>query len=100
LNSKNYPLLSYAAAIYLASKAKAIITLRSGFSELLSTLNVPQFILYTKHRFSNISVEKTCEVHSLQKYPFVNQSLINEFCINGDLDESYVAIERFINENL
>lgn len=86
---------TFPQAVYVASLAKHIITMRSGISELFSTLNVPQHIVYTKHRFSPLSVEKTREVHSLKHYPFVNTYLIYEYEYNNnDNDLIQQIIER------
>ena len=75
-NEKN---LTFEEAYYIASLSKGIITLRSGISELLSMLPIQQHIIYTKHKFSKISVNKTKEVHSIVNYPFVDCKLIYEY---------------------
>ncbi len=92
---ENSKTITYPQAVYIASQARYIIALRSGITEIFSTLNVPQHIIYTKHRFSPISTRKTREVHSLKNYPFVNQEIIYEYEYNNN-DEDLIRqiIER------
>lgn len=78
---------TFSQVVYIASLSRHIISLRSGLDELLSTLDVPKHILYTKHMFSPISVQKTKEVHSLLNYPFVNKNTIFEYEFNNNQDK-------------
>lgn len=83
LKKKNYdifinnPDFSISEAFYLASKSKGIISLRCGFSELLSTLNVDKHIIYTpcKHNY----LPQLLEIMTLKKYPFVDPTTIFEY---------------------
>ena len=71
--------LSIIEALYLASKAKYIITMRTGFSELLSCLNIPMHTIYTDSIFEDNSVAKVRTLFSLQSYPLVNTKTLYEY---------------------
>lgn len=78
---------SFSEATYIASRAKHIIALRSGITELFSTLDTPKHIIYTNHRFSPLTIEKTKEVHSLKNYPFVDPETIYEYEYNDNEED-------------
>lgn len=84
--------LNYREAYFLALKAKAVISLRSGFSEFLLPTQIPNIALYTKfrNRIKNVfSIDKGLQAFSMYKIPFVKKENIYE--INTD---------NFNNENL
>lgn len=65
---------------YLAQRAKAIISLRSGLNDFLSTVNIPQHILYTKFACNDIkSAEENILAFSLKYLPNVNTDNIYEY---------------------
>ena len=73
--------LDFQEIYYLATKAKAIISLRSGLSEFLLPTNVLNIAIYTKFggRIQNAVIsEKTMKSFSMLKLPFVNKEKIIE----------------------
>ena len=71
---------------FLAQKAKAVISLRSGFSEFLLPTGIPNISVYTKFRKKTknaFSVDKGIEGFSMLKIPFVDKNKICE--INAEL---------------
>jgi hypothetical protein len=80
--------LNIAEALYLAQKAKGCVGLRCGFTELLSTLDIPKHIIYTPCKYH--SIPQIRKILSLKKYPFVNPDTIFE----------YDASDEIINEIL
>ncbi len=94
-NHKNYITgckqfeLSFTEAFFLAQKAKAVISLRSGFSEFLLPTEIPNISIYTEFRKraqNTFNVEKEIAGFSMLKIPFVNKNKICE--INADLYKS------------
>lgn len=85
--------LSLDEAFYLAELSKGIIGLRCGFSELLSTINIPKHIIYTECKYHDI--KNLQEVFSLKKYPFVNSSSIFEY---NTLKQDIESIKTEITE--
>ena len=82
----NSPDLTIAEAFYIASLSKGIIGLRCGFTEVLSILPIPKYIIYTpcKH-FDWVDIE---EKLTLKKYPCVNVKTIFEYnSLKTDLSE-------------
>lgn len=78
--------LSIEEVFFLAQKAKAVISLRSGFSEFLLPTGIPNISVYTKFRkrTKNVfSVDKGIEGFSMLKIPFVNKNKVCE--INAEL---------------
>ena len=74
-------------AFYLASKAEAIISLRSGFSEILSESGTPQIILYTdfinRFRFKEITKDKIITGYSIKTVtPAANKIIEIEYSDN------------------
>ena len=67
-------------------KVKAVISLRSGFSEFLLPTGIPNISVYTKFRKKTknaFSVDKGIEGFSMLKIPFVDKNKICE--INAEL---------------
>lgn len=79
--------LSMEGALYLASHAKAVIGLRSGFLELLTLSKVPIFALYTQLFRDDISSCEVREGYSLKKFPGINQDLVFEYDFTNTSDD-------------
>lgn len=73
--------LTISQALYLANFSKAIISLRCGFVELFSQLNIPKFVVYNNFRYVSISSTQMKKIFSLKNYPFVNRDTIFEYDI-------------------
>lgn len=73
----NNPAFSLDEVFYLATYAKAIIGLRCGFSELLSTIDIPKYIICTDCKYHDI--KNLHVILSLKTYPFVNSKSIFEY---------------------
>ena len=67
---------SLVEAAYIASKAKAVITMRTGFSELISTVAQTMHVIYTPSIFDGKDV---MNLFSLMEYPFVDKGAIHEY---------------------
>lgn len=84
--------LTYQEVYQLATQAKAVISLRSGFTEFLLPSNIPNITIYTKFRNrkknKSFSVEKTISAFSMHKFPFVNHDLICELNIDNYKNEN------------
>lgn len=90
--------LSYQEAFYLASRAKAVVSLRSGLTEFLLPLKGVNITIYTKFRTSswqNCAVQKIMEGYSMLKLPFVESELISE--LNA---EQYASEAELLNKVL
>lgn len=76
--------LTVAEASYLASLAKSIIGLRTGFIELLAALKErgPLYTLYTP--FRKIDSENFLSTYSLKNYPFIQTNNIVELTTSQD----------------
>lgn len=80
---------------YLAQMSKGIISLRSGLNDVLSTINVPQHILYTRFKCNIVSsASENILAFSLKYLPNVNQKNISEY----DTDE--LTSDEIINKVL
>lgn len=71
--------ISITQAKIIASLSKAIIALRSGFSETLLELEIPTYILYTTMKLNGISAKNMLDAYSLKEYPNANINLIYEY---------------------
>lgn len=73
-------------AMYIASRAKKIITLRCGFAELLAAIpnRGDLYILYS-HVFGGVSSESFFQIFSLKKYPFYNSQNTFELSIGENV---------------
>lgn len=91
INSENYKtcFLSLPEALLLCSKAKAIISLRSGLAEFLTEANVPTYILYSKFKNrtpeEQMSANKVLKGFTLSQLPNYKNS-IKEYIINNQND--------------
>lgn len=108
VNKKNYingcksTFLTYQEVYQLATKAKAVISLRSGFTEFLLPCEIPNVTVYTKFRGrgkKSFSVEKTIAAFSMHKFPFVNHDLICELNINDFKNENELLTSIIDNLN-
>ncbi len=80
---------------YLAQMSKGIISLRSGLNDVLSTINVPHHILYTRFKCNIVSsASENILAFSLKYLPNVNQENISEY----DTDE--LTSDEIIDEIL
>lgn len=101
INGCKSTFLTYQEVFQLATKAKAVISLRSGFTEFLLPAEIPNITVYTKFRERKknaFSVEKTISAFSMHKFPFVNHNLISELNINDYKNENELLTS--IMENL
>lgn len=76
--------LSFSEAFALARRAKRIVSLRSGLTELLLQTNIPMDVLYTKfsnlrHLFEGIDSYHVMSGFGITRIPFVDKSKIHEF---------------------
>jgi hypothetical protein len=69
--------LSVAESYCLANQAKAVISLRCGFLEVLSTVKPHKYVIYTPCRWHKI--DNMQEIFTLKKYPQVNKKTITEY---------------------
>lgn len=74
--------LSLSEAFALAKRAKKIISLRCGFTEVLCQTNVPMDVLYTEFKqrrfFGGLNVKQVLSGFELTKIPLINKNLISE----------------------
>lgn len=74
--------LTYSEIYSLAKRAKKIIMLRSGLTELFLQTNVPMEVLYTKFRdrilFNSMEVEQVKRGFELAQLPFIKKHIIKE----------------------
>ena len=89
---QNTPNLTIAEAFYIASLSKAIIGLRCGFVEILSSLTVPKHIIYTPCK--HINWTDIQEKLTLKKYPFVDEKTILEY------DSTKTSLDKIENKIL
>lgn len=94
--------LSVSEAFALAKRAKKIVTLRSGFSELLVQAGVPIDILYNKFRnrrcFNDMSVKQVMEGFSLKKLPMLTNRCISEYEYN--ISDQSSLIKEIVGKSL
>ena len=84
-------------AYYIASRSQGIISLRCGFLEILSTLQIPKFVLYTqcKRNLDNI-----LDIFTLTNYPYINKENIYEYNTKyNDIDKIKTDIINKIIQN-
>lgn len=81
---------------YLASMAKAIVSIRCGITEILSALPVPKYVLYTHYRCEDVSAAQMLRLTTIKKYPAVDPSTVFEYNTeNADLEQiSQTIIEE------
>lgn len=81
--------LTFSEAFYLASLSKRIISLRSGFTEVLLQTNVPIDVLYTGYKdrpyFGELTVEQVMSGFAVNKLPNINDFDITEY--NAEKDD-------------
>ena len=90
--------LSLIEALYLCSKAKAIISVRSGLAEFLSEADVPMYIFYSKLKnraqYEQMSAKKVLNGFTLSKLPNYRDN-IKEYI--ADSEDDY---KKFFDEIL
>lgn len=90
-NFKNYKtcFLTLQEALLLCSKAKAIISLRSGLAEFLTEANTPTYVLYSKLKNRTLeeqmSADKVFKGFTLSELPNYRNN-IKEYLINNSND--------------
>ena len=78
---------------YLASMAKAIISIRCGITEILSALPVPKYVLYTHFCSEDVSATQMLRLTTIKKYPAVDPSTVFEYNTeNADLEQIFQTI--------
>ncbi len=83
---------------YLAGLSKGIISLRSGLNDFLSTVDVPQHILYTKFRCDVVSsADENIKQFSLKYLPAVNTDNLFEY---NTETQTYYELENSILERI
>ena len=93
--------LGFEEAFFLAQKAKAVISLRSGFSEFLLPTEIPNISIYTKFRNrtkNTFSVDKGIEGFSMLKMPFVDKNKVCE--INAELYKNEDELVKQVIDSL
>ena len=75
-NSKE---LSISESVYLASCAKSVIALRSGFTEGISSVVEKMFVIYRNLKDPYIPADQVIAAYTLKKYPYVNSENIYEY---------------------
>lgn len=92
--------LTHEESIELASHAKAIIGMRSGFIECLSQNSVPKFVLYTnfpkRNGFKKLLSNKVLTGYSISKLPYIDKNLLFEYDVNTFTNNELI-IEKIIN---
>ena len=87
--------LNYSEVFCLAKEAKAVISLKSGFSEFMLACKIPNIAIYTKFRKitkNACPTEKVMAGFSMLKLPFVNKNLIKEINYeNYNNDEALIS---------
>lgn len=71
--------LSLPEAYYLASLSKGIVSIRCGFAEILSLLDVPKHIIYTHYRLNNLTAQQVQQATCIKQYPGVNPASVTEY---------------------
>ena len=66
---------SMAEAYAITEKAKALISLRSGFNDILSEIEVPQFLIYSKSRCH----DDLQPMYTMKGFPWAANSYITEY---------------------
>ena len=79
--------LSICEAAYIASRAKRIIALRSGFSELLASIRNRGNLIIVYSSFREMTPANFFKVFTLTKYPFYDHKKTDEYIYNGEKSE-------------
>lgn len=88
INSANF---SISEAYYIATLSKGIVGMRGGFSEVLSTIDKPKHIIYTRNK---ARVWNSIDIFTLKNYPLVNKDSIFEYeCFE---DEQMPVVEKIL----
>lgn len=75
----NCPAFSLTETYVLASRARAIVALRSGLLDLLCEINIPQFVIYTPCPIH----DDILPMYTLRQFPWAASRFINEFDTNS-----------------
>ncbi len=79
--------LSICEAAYIASRAKRIVALRSGFSELLASIKNRGNLIIVYSSFRKMTPTNFFKVFTLTKYPFYDHKKTDEYIYNGKKSE-------------
>ena len=71
--------ISIKQAMYLASKSKAIISIRCGLAELISSFPIQKHIIYTSFMWEPIPAKRMMNVYSLFSYPMIDSQTLHEY---------------------
>ena len=71
--------ITVSQAMYLASRSKGIVAIRSGMLELVSSFPVQKHIIYTKFMWEPITPQNMIRGYSLFSYPSIDSSTIHEY---------------------
>lgn len=89
----NSDMFTLEEAYVLAEHSKAIISLRSGFNDILSEINVPQYAIYTRNRWPG----DLQMVYGLKTFPWSAAEYITEYNIK---EQKMEDIKRTILEKV
>lgn len=91
--------LSTAEAFALAKRAKKIVSLRSGFSEVLLQTGTPMYIIYNKfgnrRPFNDMSIKQVMSGFSLKKLPRSDNNFVYEY--EYDISNGANIIQNIMN---
>lgn len=90
-------LLTIPQAMYLASLSKGFVSIRCGLLEVLSTIPVQKHVIYTPHKFNNVSATNLINTSSLKDYPFIDKSNLYEYNTDEINEEQIIKeiVRRF-----
>ncbi|GHV23293.1 hypothetical protein FACS189494_11170 [Spirochaetia bacterium] len=86
--------LTISEAYYIAGFACAIVALRCGLAELLTTLHVPLHTLYTSYRVEEVSAEQCLKLLTLKAYPNVDTDNIFEY--NTEIENLEIIANKIL----
>ena len=89
----NSAIFTMEEAYVLAKRSKAIISLRSGFNEILSEIEVPQHVIYTHNRWHG----DLQPMYNLKTFPWSAAEYITEYNIR---EQKMEDIKRTILEKV
>lgn len=93
-NSKNF---SITEAYAIAEKAKALISLRNGFNDILSEIKVPQFLIYSKGRLH----DDLQQMYTMKYFPWAVQDYITEYNTVNQKTKDIISdiLKKIVKEN-
>lgn len=76
--------LTYSELFSLATRAKRIVSLRSGLCEYLLQTGVPTYVLYSNFHYDRLTPQEGFKLFSMQKLKSYDKNNIFEFIVNSD----------------